>query len=156
MARRVTKAEVTGMFWLVVLAIPVLIVIKIHESIGWGGWLIGLALVVIWYVWRQYSKNQEAEAHRKASEAAYASRRAELMEKYKDEKIVDDILARRCWVGQTSEQLTDSLGAPVDTDEKVMKTKRREVWKYHQTGHNRFALRVTLEDRIVVGWDEKL
>lgn len=70
--------------------------------------------------------------------------------------IVARIMGREVWQGQSHEQLRDALGVPVDTDEKVMKKHRREIWKYHQTGVNRFGLRVTLEDGIVVGWDQKM
>lgn len=47
----------------------------------------------------------------------------------------------------------DSLGRPLDIDQKVLKTK--EVWKYNQTGKGRYALRITLENGEVVGWDQK-
>jgi len=47
------------------------------------------------------------------------------------------------------------IGRPVDIDQRVMKTRVREVWKYRQTGKGRFALRITLENNIVVGWDDK-
>lgn len=49
----------------------------------------------------------------------------------------------------------DSLGQPADVDRKVMKTKIREVWKYFKTGKRRYALRITLENGVVVGWDKK-
>src|SRR5207249_11873632 len=65
------------------------------------------------------------------------------------------ILAHQLWIGQTQEQLREALGKPVDIDEKVLKTKRREVWKYDQTGTNRFNTRVTLDNGIVTGWDRK-
>jgi hypothetical protein len=51
--------------------------------------------------------------------------------------------------------LLDSLGHPADIDEKVLKTKKKEIWKYHHMGGNRFGLRITLELNQVVGWDEK-
>ncbi|RKT60759.1 hypothetical protein DFR40_0905 [Azonexus fungiphilus] len=82
-------------------------------------------------------------------------RRAALIEKYKDESIVAKIMGRMIWQGQTPEQLTDSLGTPVDVDRKVLKTKTKEIWKYNQTGKGRFALRVTLENGEVVGWEQK-
>jgi hypothetical protein len=56
---------------------------------------------------------------------------------------------------QTPEQLIDSIGRPVDIDRKIMKTKTKEVWKYNQTGRGRFALRIILEDGVVIGWDKK-
>ncbi|MFT8276128.1 DUF2845 domain-containing protein [Kerstersia gyiorum] len=84
-----------------------------------------------------------------------AERRAQLMGKYGDIGIVDRIMGRMMWQGQTEEQLRDSLGAPADVDQRVMKSKVRETWKYHRQGKNRYSLRVTLENGLVVGWDQK-
>jgi len=85
---------------------------------------------------------------------AEAERRANLTARFGAETC-SRILARQPWIGQTQEQLREALGKPVDIDEKVLKTKRREVWKYDQTGTNRFNTRVTLENGIVTGWDRK-
>lgn len=82
-------------------------------------------------------------------------RREALLAKYGDKDVVDMIMKHMFWQGQTPAQLTDSLGSPVDVDRKVMKTKTREVWKYNETGKGRYALRITLEDALVVGWDKK-
>jgi len=82
-------------------------------------------------------------------------KRVRLMMKYKDDELVESLMDESFWRGQTADELTDSLGEPLDVDQKVMKTKVREVWKYEQTGKNRYALKITLEDGIVVGWDQK-
>lgn len=82
-------------------------------------------------------------------------RRAALMKKYGDKALVDQLMRRMIWEGQTSEQLIDSIGRPVQVDRKVMKAKTRETWKYNQRSKTRFGLRVTLEDGFVVGWDKK-
>lgn len=84
-----------------------------------------------------------------------AARRAELMKKYNDAALVDRLMRRMFWEGQTQEQLIDSIGRPVQIDQKVLKSKTREIWKYNQTSKRRFGLRVTVEDGIVVGWDQK-
>lgn len=63
------------------------------------------------------------------------------------------ILLREYWLGQTLPMLIEALGPPVDRDEKVMKTKHRLTLKYHHQGGNRFALRVFVEDGLVVGWE---
>ena len=86
---------------------------------------------------------------------AKSRRRKWLLAKYGDATLVEAIMRRQIWQGQSSEQLADSRGRPVDIDEKVMKTRKREVWKYRQTGRGRFALRITLDDDVVVGWDDK-
>ncbi len=82
-------------------------------------------------------------------------RRDALMQKYGDRQVVDAIISKNIWQGQTSEQLVDSLGGPVDTDYKVLKTKKKEIWKYHHRGGNRYGLRVTLENDVIVGWEMK-
>jgi hypothetical protein len=82
-------------------------------------------------------------------------RRAALLAKYHDPRIVDMIMSHMFWQEQSQEQLLDSLGRPADIDQKVMKTKVKEIWKYNQTGTNRFGLRITIENKIVVGWDQK-
>lgn len=83
------------------------------------------------------------------------AKRARLMMKYKDEELIERLMEEKFWVGQTKEQLIDSLGEPLDVDEKVLKTKVKEVWKYEQTGKNRYGLKIKLDDGVVVGWDQK-
>lgn len=86
-----------------------------------------------------------------------AKKRAEyLYRKYGRTEIAEAIIARKYWPGQSSGQLRDSLGEPVDTDEKVLKTKTKVIWKYHHRGGNRYGLRITVENGLVVGWDEKM
>jgi uncharacterized membrane protein len=82
-------------------------------------------------------------------------KRERLMEKYHDAELVDKLMQGLYWQGQTEEQLTDSLGTPSDVDQKVLKTKTKEIWKYDETGKNRYALKITLENGVVVGWDQK-
>jgi hypothetical protein len=52
----------------------------------------------------------------------------------------------------TVEQLVKSWGSPVDIDCEIVKTRKKETWKYGQTGKNRFANRIYLENGIVIGW----
>lgn len=87
--------------------------------------------------------------------SAMLARRMRLTLKYKDEQLVEDLLDETFWQGQTAEQLRDSLGEPLDIDQKVLKTKTKEIWKYQETGKNRYALKITLENGVVVGWDQK-
>ncbi|WP_288076847.1 DUF2845 domain-containing protein [Pseudomonas sp.] len=82
-------------------------------------------------------------------------RRKWLMAKYGSSDIVDGIMRRMFWQGQTAEQLFDSIGHPTDVDRKVLKTKSKEIWKYNRTGKGRFGLRITVENGLVVGWDKK-
>ena len=77
------------------------------------------------------------------------------MEKYQDEALVEKLMKCSFWQGQSSDQLLDSIGNPEDIDEKVLKTKKKEVWKYNHQSGNRYGLRITLDNDIVVGWDQK-
>ncbi|NWB49229.1 DUF2845 domain-containing protein [Pseudomonas gingeri] len=102
--------------------------------------IIGVAVICGWWLWANHLEKK---------------RREQLLQKYGDPEVVDRIMRRMFWQGQTPEQLIDSLGSPVDIDKKVLKTKSKEVWKYDQTGKGRFALRITLENGEVIGWDKK-
>lgn len=83
----------------------------------------------------------------------YRQRRRHLTEKYGDPEIASRIMRGVIWQGETEEQLLDSLGKPEDIDRKVLKTKTKEIWKYRPTARNRFGLKVTLDDGVVVGWE---
>jgi hypothetical protein len=48
-----------------------------------------------------------------------------------------------------------SLGQPLDVKERVLKSKTKHTYCYQQTAKNRFALKIHLEDGIVVGWDDE-
>jgi len=85
----------------------------------------------------------------------FEERKKKLMLRYDDEYIVDQILKKKFWQGQTPAQLVDSIGHPADIETKVLKTKSREIWKYGKTGKGRYSLRITLEDDGVVGWEKK-
>jgi len=82
-------------------------------------------------------------------------KRERLMKKYKDPELVEKLMQGLFWIGQTKRELTDSLGKPLDINEQVLKTKTKEIWKYNKTGNNRYALKITLENSEVVGWDKK-
>lgn len=82
-------------------------------------------------------------------------RKNELLKKYGDALLVEKIIKRSIWVGQTKDELLDARGHPVEVDSKLMKTRSREIWKYGRTGKNRFELRVTLDDGQVATWDSK-
>ncbi|WP_437601906.1 hypothetical protein WMF28_09895 [Sorangium sp. So ce590] len=110
-----------------------------------------------------------AEATRRAAQeaaAAEAARRATEHAAFEQQRwnqlcgrFGPDLAARiyrgELWVGMTAGMLMHSKGPPEDIDEKVLKTKTKHVYKYVQTGINRYALRVTLDDGVVTGWDDK-
>jgi hypothetical protein len=80
---------------------------------------------------------------------------AYLKEKYKKDEIVDRILNREFWTGQSEDQLQDSLGQAHAIDKQVLKTKRKETWKYHEIKKGQFQLKIVLENGKVVAWDQK-
>ncbi len=69
--------------------------------------------------------------------------------------IVKSIMNQEFWSGQTSEQLVDSIGKPIAIDSQILKSKRKEIWKYQQIRKTQYALKITLENGYVVGWDQK-
>lgn len=68
--------------------------------------------------------------------------------------IADRILANEYWQGATWEMLIESIGKPADIRESVLKTKTKHTYCYQPIAKNRYALRVHLEDGVVVGWDD--
>ncbi|RYH62357.1 MAG: DUF2845 domain-containing protein [Alcaligenaceae bacterium] len=107
----------------------------------------GLALVIVLVL----ISRQKARKRRLEHEAWVDG----LREKYKQETIVQRIVNSEIWDGQTEAQLIDSRGEPVARDEKVLKTKRREIWKYEELRKGQFALRITVDNGKVVGWEQK-
>lgn len=115
----------------------------------------GLILLPIvgWYIQSQI----KAVAQKRAEEQEFNDRQRRLrflVNKHGDE-IGKKLFQQLVWQGETEEQLRDSLGAPMDIDTQVMKSKSREIWKYRQTSANRYALKITLENGVVVGWDSR-
>ena len=141
MAKRMAKAETQGIAALIVIGLPVYGVMKLEESVGWGFILAIVALVIGLIIFFQAFQKKR--------------RRDSLMAKYQDENLVKALMSRSFWQGQTAEQLVDSLGRPHSVDQKALKTKKKEVWKYNHEGGNRYGLRITLDNDQVVGWDQK-
>jgi len=83
-------------------------------------------------------------------------RRDRIYRKYGQNETAEKIIKKTVWVGETKEQLRDSLGAPCDIDENVLETKVKESWKYYQKSANRYGLKIKVENDVVIGWDEKL
>jgi hypothetical protein len=141
MAKRMTKAESELIMWAVIIGLPIYGVTQLGESMGWGvliGVIAAVIALVFWYKGAQTKKRREM-----------------LMEKYQDSDLVNNLMECSFWQGQTSGQLLDSLGSPDEVDEKILKTKKKEVWKYNHQSGNRYGLRITLDNDIVVGWDQK-
>ncbi len=141
MAKRMTKTESKGLGLLIIAGLIIAGVGKVLEVTGLVPALIICVIAIGLLIWFKHNQME--------------TRLAYLRDKYRDETTVQGIIQHHFWEGQTSEQLIDSLGNPVTIDLKVLKAKRREIWKYNQAGVNRYGLRITLEEGRVVGWDQK-
>ena len=136
-----SKAESQLTVWAIIIGLPIYGVSLLGKSIGWAALItIIIAAIILFYSYKS---------------AQTKKRREKLMEKYQDEALVNDLMEHSFWQGQTSYQLIDSLGNPKDVDKKILKTKKKEIWKYNHQGGNRYNLRITLDNDIVVGWDQK-
>jgi hypothetical protein len=141
MARRRNGLEGAMLIVVVMIGGIVWIAGKLFDSVSGVTFLAIVVLFIGGIVWFMYQQRKRRIAY--------------LREKYKDETIVQNILQRRFWHGQTAQQLNDALGSPLSIDRKSMATRRREIWKYNSRGKNRYALRITLDDGVVIGWDQK-
>lgn len=141
MGKRSSKAEGALLGLAIVVGVPIYIISKVFETTGWVVPLLIVIAIIVLAVLAQQVKKQRRLAY--------------LRSRYQAEDIVQKIYQGYFWQGQSEKQLIDSLGSPVEIDRKVLKTKRREVWKYNRTGTNRFGLRITVENGHVAGWDKK-
>ena|SRR5437867_2067293 len=141
MSRRMTKIETKAIGFLAVIGAIVAGVAKFFEIFGFALPALAIALIIGWYFWQKSKKTK--------------ARLEYLRNKYKDETIVQKIVSGYFWQGQTAAQVLDSLGQAADIEQSVLKTKKKEVWKYRHQGSNRYGLRIILENNVVIGWDQK-
>jgi hypothetical protein len=150
--------------WLAVLAVGSglgSVVAFDSESYLWAAGLLAgtIGLLILRLKWMQAEREYMTEKTVAAAKQRAEERRARmdyLMSRHGgDEALVARIDAGELWIGQTAEQLRDAYGEPEDIDEKVMKTRRREIWKYDQVGTNRFSTKITLDDGVVSAWDKR-
>ncbi len=102
---------------------------------------------------RRKAQLEIEKERRERLEAQEEMRKAGIRRRFGED--AERIISQTIWVGETEEQLRASLGDPLDVDQKVLKSKRREIWKYGSLGGNRYKTRITLEDGLVSGWDVK-
>lgn len=140
MARRSSSAEASLLALAVVIGLPIYLATKVIDVTGW---VLPVVVVVVIIGLVIVSR---ANKRRKRIEA--------LRRKYPEE-IVQRILGGQIWQGQTEEQLIDAIGSPAEVDTKVLKTMQREIWKYGRISAKRFRLRITVENGMVAGWDQK-
>lgn len=128
----------------------------ISQTLGWTNLLILIvAVIVVGYILKLISKSkkrkQKEEERRRLADERYQF----YLELYGDVDVVDRIIAKELWIGETTKQLEYSLGHPEDIERKVLKTKTKETWKYDRKGVNRYGTRVYVENGEVVGWENK-
>ncbi len=151
----------------------VFLAVQVMPILGWILWAVAIAAVgigaLLWYN-SEFARARQAEeetreaTRQKESDRTKAElrrqrglRRTELMAKYAgDQNLVERIVQGFYWEGQTAGQLKDALGNPADIAAKILKRKRNEVWKYHATGGDRYALWIELEEDLVARWEERL
>lgn len=141
MAKKLTKTQSAALGWLILLGLAVGGISKAVQAMGSAVSALVVVAVFGFYFWYKKKKRGDRQEY--------------LMTKYRDEILVSKIMGGHFWEGQTSEQLADAIGQPIEVDEKQLKTKRTEIWKYDSQGRNRFGLRITIENGVVVGWDKK-
>lgn len=95
------------------------------------------------------------EKNRKRIELLEAARKENIISKYQDPEIVERLITKTLWKGQTAEMVIDSFGEPLKKDTKALKTKTLETWKYSKIREGSYAIRITLEEGVVTMWDIK-
>jgi len=136
MARRNSGRQFAGLGVFILIGAVVSAVLKVVDSIGFTTVVVAAILVIVGMVWLKIAKR--------------AKRLAYLRGKYGDESVVQHIMSKTLWQGETAEQVRDSIGLPSSMDNNLLKTRKREVWKYHPHGRGRYRLRVTLDNDVVI------
>ena len=167
MSRRRRKSDGAGTGLLILIgggilgASWVIGVIKDNLEITYGLAVIVVVVVLLVIVGKRFERARDAkelrlELERRESLRLLAARqrREMLLAKYSDEAVVEAIIDGGIWHDMTREQLLDSWGSPIAIDTKVLKRKVKETYKYDQTGVNRFARKASLENDVVVGWEQ--
>jgi hypothetical protein len=143
MARRKSKIEAPTVFMAILALAAIALAIKFISVIGIGVLVVCAIPVAIFAGSFVYARHKRAV------------RLSNLRGKYADESIVQALMRHEVWEGQTREQLLDARGQPLSIDNVLMKTRTREVWKYQPNGRNRYRLRITLDDGVVVSYEQR-
>lgn len=140
MARRSSSAEASLLALAVVIGLPIYLATKVIDVTGWVLPVVVVVVIIGLVI---------------ASRANKRRKRIEALRRKYPEEIVQRILGGQIWQGQTEEQLIDAIGSPAEVDTKVLKTMQRQIWKYGRISAKRFRLRITVENGMVAGWDQK-
>jgi hypothetical protein len=105
---------------------------------------------------QQLAAAAEEQRLRLAAEAEEQRRQAEyfasLVARFGD-AIARQMFAKELWQGATGPMVQEMFGLPADVSTKVYKQTRTEVWKYNPIDARRYALRITFENGVCVGWE---
>ena len=136
---------------------------QIGQAAGTGG-MVAL-LVVIVGAWigvaslkrrarlkREEDRRLLAAAQNAEFERQVAERFQNLVQRF-GEGNANRIVGKTLWQGATAEMIHEMLGAPENVSSKVLKTMKRDVWKYNRLDARRYGLQVTLENGVCVGWE---
>jgi hypothetical protein len=141
----------------------------------WAGWpvAIGLALLTVGVATARFAiirnkrrLEQEAQAlerdlalaaearRREQGRLAEAARLARLSQRFGPEAAAR-LVSGEYWLGANAEMLVEALGQPAEIRERILKTKTKHTYCYSPIGKKRFALRIQLDNGVIVGWQGK-
>lgn len=116
--------------------------------------LVAAAFVGV-FLWEGRKRRLAAERFHAEQETARQQRWAYLAGRFGPDA-AQKIWTGQLWVGETAEMLIESLGPPLERDEKLSRSRVLHTYKYRPLpGHNRWGLRIELENGCVVGWEAK-
>jgi hypothetical protein len=135
---------------------------QVSRAAGPGGVMILLVLVVgAWIgvaVLKRRARLKREEEQRLLAAAQNADFERQVADRFQDlvqrfgEVNANRIVGKTLWQGATAEMIHEMLGTPENVSSKVLKTLKRDVWKYNRLDARRYGLQVTLENEVCVGW----
>lgn len=150
MAKKQQNNEDDPFVMLIVILVGIIYFVWDFIVRNWLFLLIGVVALIVLYCYFKYKRAKRRELE---YEMWWQERYHYLMNRYQDEDVVKGIMNEQFWQGQTKEMLLDSLGRPDDKDIKVLKNKRREVWKYGKINARSYRTKIILENGVVIGYD---
>ncbi|WP_261503670.1 hypothetical protein [Burkholderia multivorans] len=81
-------------------------------------------------------------------------RENKIRSKYSEE-VAEKILAGKFWIGQSKNELRDSIGLPEKIETQQNSKNSKEIWKFFHKESNRIRLKITMTDGVVTQIDRK-
>lgn len=82
-------------------------------------------------------------------------KRNELTKKYRNPQIVNNIMLKIIWLGETKEQLIDSFGKPANIKREIHKEYIKETYYYEEYRRNCYRIKIVLKNNKIISWQEK-